>query len=184
MSYNIFCCSDHHLGHARILEFTKTDGSPLRPYSSLEEMHEALVENHNKVVRPQDKVYFLGDVMMNKKGLEPLSRMNGTKVLIKGNHDIMKLNVYAEHFKDVRAVHLLEKGFVLSHVPLHPDSLGRWGTNVHGHTHSNNVMMDTWSCNVKVEIQDPRYFCACVEQINFTPIAFEEIKRIIALRNK
>lgn len=190
MTYNIFIASDHHLGHENVLTFKREDGSPLRPYFSLAEMHEALVANHNSVVRPQDKVYFLGDVMMNKKGLEPLSRMNGTKILIKGNHDVMKLNVYAEHFKDVRSVHPLEKGFVLTHVPIHPQSLERWGTNIHGHLHANNVTRakETYpnprADPVWVNEDDPRYFCACIEQINYTPIAFEEIKRIIKLRNQ
>ena len=184
MSYNIFLASDHHMNHANCLTFKKNDGTPLRPYSSVEEMNEALIDNHNSVVRPQDKIYMLGDVAMNKKGLEMVKRMNGTKILIKGNHDCESLSKYAEIFKDVRAVHPLEKGFVLTHVPLHPDCLERWGINVHGHLHSNRVQIncgEDWSGDM-VHADDPRYFCACVEQINFTPIAFEEIKRIVRER--
>jgi calcineurin-like phosphoesterase family protein len=88
--------------------------------------------------------------------------LNGTKILIKGNHDNLKLSQYAQMFKDVRATHTLDK-FVLSHIPIHPDSLARWKANIHGHTHANNL-------------DDPRYINVSVEQINYTPIDFEEIK--------
>ena len=89
MSYNIFLASDHHMNHANCLTFKKNDGTPLRPYSCVEEMNETLIDNHNSVVRPQDKIYMLGDVAMNKRGLEMVKRMNGTKILIKGNHDCL-----------------------------------------------------------------------------------------------
>jgi calcineurin-like phosphoesterase family protein len=62
-------------------------------------------------------------------------------------------------------------GMILSHIPLHPESLGRFGTNIHGHTHANRMMIDG-----KI---DPRYHCVCVEQTDFRPILFEDVlKRI------
>jgi calcineurin-like phosphoesterase family protein len=62
-------------------------------------------------------------------------------------------------------------GMILSHIPIHPESLGRFGVNIHGHLHTNRVMIDD-------EI-DPRYHCVCVEQTDFAPILFEDvIKRI------
>jgi calcineurin-like phosphoesterase family protein len=65
-------------------------------------------------------------------------------------------------------------GMILSHIPIHSESLGRFGTNIHGHTHSNRVM------NGKVI--DVRYHCVCVEQTpDFSPILFEDVlKRIEA----
>jgi len=63
-------------------------------------------------------------------------------------------------------------GMILSHIPVHEASLGRFGCNIHGHLHSNRVMI-----NDKI---DPRYQCVSVEAIDFTPILFEDIqKRII-----
>lgn len=168
---NIFLASDHHFGHAKILTFTRKDGSPERVFSSVQEMDEHIVAQHNSVVRPSDKVYFLGDVAMSTKAtsLSILDRMHGEKILIKGNHDLAKLSIYMQFFKDVRACHQLS-GFLLSHVPIHPESLSRWKANVHGHTHSNRVMLG--------EAADPRYICVCMEQLdNYTPVSLEEINK-------
>ena len=67
-------------------------------------------------------------------------------------------------------------GMILSHIPLHPQQLYRFGANVHGHLHSNRV---TYNDPAMGEIIDPRYFSVCVEQTDFRPILFEEVvKRI------
>lgn len=126
-----------------------------------------MVKCWNSVVRPNDKVYHLGDVAMHHRYLPILERCNGTKVLIKGNHDTGKLSQYMPYFKDVRGSHQFD-GKLLTHIPVHPASLGRWGINIHGHLHSNRVMLG--------DVVDPRYFCASVELINYTPISYEEIK--------
>jgi calcineurin-like phosphoesterase family protein len=129
-----------------------------------------MVENWNKVVKPIDRVYHLGDVTMSAKAsaFEIFRRLNGKKVLIKGNHDLAKLSVYAEHFDDVRGSHQFD-GLILTHIPIHPDSLARWGANVHGHTHANSVKKTQGQ-------KDPRYVCVSVEQINYTPISLEQTK--------
>lgn len=170
---NIFFCSDHHFHHSGILTFMRNDGvTPLRVFDSVQHMNEWMVYCHNRVVKPNDKVYFLGDVTMSRsaESLEILGRMNGEKVLIKGNHDQHKAAQYLKYFKDIRGVDPHISGFVLSHVPLHPDCLARWGTNIHGHLHSNVVLREL------SKIPDPRYVSACMEQINYTPISLDEIK--------
>jgi len=69
-------------------------------------------------------------------------------------------------------------GMILSHIPLHPDSLSRFGTNIHGHTHQRRVMLAP-AGKYGVPIIDNRYHCVCVEQTDFRPILFEDvIKRI------
>ena len=78
--------SDTHFGHEKTCTvFTREDGSPLRPFSCAEEMDEFMVKAWNERVRPNDKVYHLGDVVINRKFLHILSRLNGSKVLIRGN---------------------------------------------------------------------------------------------------
>lgn len=157
-----FLISDTHFGHANILTFINSDGSKVRDFSSLEEMNETMIDNWNKVVSPSDNVYHLGDVLFTKKWLDLiLPRLNGTKVLIKGNHDNLKLSQYAQYFKDVRAYWVLDK-YVLSHVPIHPESLSRWKANIHGHLHNNSL-------------EDTRYINVSVERINYTPVDFESI---------
>lgn len=170
---NIFLVSDQHFGHENILNFIDSSGRKVRDFASVEEMNEFMVERHNSVVIPKDKVYFLGDVTMSTKAsaLDILRRLNGKKVLIKGNHDLCKLSAYAEHFYDVRGSHQLDK-MVLTHIPIHPNSLSRWDANIHGHLHTNIVTRGF----IHGEVPDNRYFCVCVEQINFTPISFEELK--------
>lgn len=159
----IFLISDTHFGHSNILTFKRADGSPLREFSSVQEMDETMIDNWNRVVSNSDKVYHLGDLTFSNRNLqEIMPRLNGTKVLIKGNHDNLKLSQYMQFFKDVRAYHVLDK-MLLSHIPVHIDSMKRWGVNLHGHLHSN-------------VISDKRYINLSVEQINYTPIDFEEIR--------
>jgi calcineurin-like phosphoesterase family protein len=70
-------------------------------------------------------------------------------------------------------------GMILSHIPIHTESLGRFGTNIHGHLHANRVMIQKHA-KATPEI-DPRYHCVCVEQTDYRPILFEDvIKRIKA----
>jgi calcineurin-like phosphoesterase family protein len=174
---NTFLISDTHFGYANILTFKDAEGNLLRPFSSVEEMDETMVHNWNKVVTPSDKVYHLGDVAMHKKYLPILARLNGTKVLIKGNHDQDKASVYLQYFKDIRASHQLDK-YILTHIPIHPNSLSRWKANIHGHLHSNVVTLPESSRCAGV-FADPRYYCVSVERIGYTPIAFEDLKVLI-----
>ena len=160
--------SDTHFGHTNICGFVRQDGTPLRPWRTIEEMDEALIENWNAVVAPGDKVYHLGDVAIPRKGLKCLASLNGTKILIRGNHDIFKLTDYTEYFKDVRGCHYLDK-LVLTHIPVHPDNLARWKGNVHGHLHARRILLPDGTV-------DARYECVCVEHTNFAPIDFELVK--------
>jgi len=173
----VFLVSDTHFGHAGVCRFLRNDGvTKLRPWDNPEEMDEEMVKRWNETVRPKDKVYHLGDVVINRRALETLSRLNGDKVLIRGNHDIFRDDEYRKYFRELRAYHVMN-GMILSHIPIHSDSLGRFGTNIHGHLHANRVMTEVWG-----EYQiDTRYHCVCVEQTDFRPILFEDvIKKIIA----
>ena len=180
----VFLISDTHFGHEKTCTvFKREDGSPLRPFSCAEEMDEFMVKSWNERVRPTDKVYHLGDVVINRKFLHVLSRLNGDKVLIRGNHDIFKLEDYTQHFRDIRGYHVMN-GLILSHVPVHAESLARFGANIHGHLHANRVKkakgFDVKSNEIIYSDEiDPRYFNVSVEQIDFAPILFEEVlKRI------
>lgn len=171
---NVFFCSDHHFGHHNIIKFTRDNGDKLRSFHSLAEMHEYIIYKHNSVVKPEDKVYFLGDVCMtrNAEGLEILNRLNGKKVLIRGNHDECKLSQYAEYFEDIRGVSH-RYGVVMSHVPIHPDSLERWGFNVHGHLHYKRVLLPNGH-------PDSRYINVSMEQLaDYTPLSLDELNRRI-----
>ena len=171
---SVFLVSDTHFGHAGVCRFLRKDGvTKLRPWTDPQEMDEAMVKLWNDRVRPNDKVYHLGDVVINRRALSILDRLNGDKVLIRGNHDIFKLEDYTKYFRDVRGYHVMN-GMVLSHMPVHTSNLYRFGTNIHGHTHEHRVLHDDGTL-------DTRYFSVCVEQTDFAPILFEDvIKRIQA----
>jgi calcineurin-like phosphoesterase family protein len=179
---NRFVVSDHHLGHQNSWEkFKLEDGSPLRPFTSNEEMNETMIERHNAKVKEQDTVYFLGDVVINKKYLELVKRMNGRKILVRGNHDIFKDEEYREvGFQQLHGVRVFVDKFILSHIPLHPDCVTeRFRINVHGHLHANQVM--SWQVIDEdiVYKPDPRYLCVCVEQTDYTPLHFDEVEERI-----
>jgi calcineurin-like phosphoesterase family protein len=161
--------------------FTRADGvTKLRPWTDPDEMDEFMIEAWNSRVKPTDKVYHLGDVVINRKSLKTMSRLNGDKVLIRGNHDIFPDAEYRQYFRELRAFHVMN-GMILSHIPLHSASLGRFGTNIHGHLHSNRVMkargVDARTGEVLYGDEiDVRYHSVCVEQNpDFAPILFEEV---------
>lgn len=175
MRNNIFFASDHHFGHENCYsKFTREDGSFLRHdlATSAAEGDELMIQRHNAVVKPNDRVYFLGDVAISKHYIHLVGRMNGKKVLVKGNHDIFDLALYTPYFEDIRSVVSNRTGFIGSHIPLHPESLSRWGFNIHGHLHANRVQK---YFAVGETVIDPRYFCVSVEQINYTPISLDEV---------
>ena len=142
-----------------------------------------MVAAWNDRVRPTDKVYHLGDVVINRRALTTLSRLNGDKVLIRGNHDIFRDDEYRQYFRELRAYHVMN-GMILSHIPVHSESLGRFGVNIHGHLHANRVMkprgVDARTGEILYsDAIDTRYHCVCVEQTDFAPILFEDVvKRI------
>ena len=177
---SVFLVSDTHFGHTGVCRFVRNDGvTKLRPWDTAEEMDEFMVKAWNERVRPTDKVYHLGDVVINRKALGIMRRLNGDKVLIRGNHDIFRDTDYREHFRELRAYHVMN-GMILSHIPIHTESLGRFGVNIHGHLHANRVMLPGFNGKI-TDIVDVRYHCVCVEQTDFAPILFEDVvKRIEA----
>lgn len=79
---DIWITSDAHFSHKNILIYDN------RPFSSVEEMDEKLISNWNERVKPGDTMYYLGDFAFKSKNVYKLfTRLNGNKILIKGNHD-------------------------------------------------------------------------------------------------
>lgn len=188
---NRFVISDTHFGHTNSWEkFKLPNGDPLRPFTSTEEMDEAMVERWNAKVGPHDTVYHLGDVVINKKSLHHVKRLNGKKRLIRGNHDIFKDKDYTEvGFTALYGVRVFVDQFILSHIPLHPDCVtDRFKVNVHGHLHANEIRW-TYDTGMGTTLHtdyavgpDPRYLCVSVEHTNYEPLSFEEVDARIKAR--
>lgn len=86
----IFFTADWHIGHANCINFDE------RPFRDVEHMHEVLIRKYNAQVPDHGVGYFLGDIGVSStaKTLEVISRLNGTKVLILGNHDKSMNSMY------------------------------------------------------------------------------------------
>jgi calcineurin-like phosphoesterase family protein len=155
----IYFTSDHHFGHKAIIDYCK------RPFKDVEEMNEALVENHNAVVTNRDDVYYLGDFAFRDPALW-LARLKGrVHHLILGNHDQKRINGVREAafttIQDVLYLRWEGNRFFLSHY-----SHRVWRNSLHGafhlygHSHGNlpdfnksmDVGVDVWDfCPISIE---------------------------------
>jgi calcineurin-like phosphoesterase family protein len=164
--------SDTHFGHANVLTFLDTKGMLVRPgFSSIEEMNEHIIEKWNSVVKPEDKIYHLGDVTFNYKDFayNIAPRLNGRKRLVLGNHDALQGEKAELLFTQFERVifwqKLVKHDLVLSHMPLNDETFEfrhKGMRNVHGHLHEKSIM----SAN---------HACVCVERTGYTPVHIDEL---------
>ena len=183
MSKNIWFWSDLHLGHENMYRFVNWDGSKVRPWKpeQMQEAEELMLQEYNKVVKPEDTCYWLGDVSgRNDVADKFFSRVvKSRRVLILGNHDnTLGVKFWLKHFDDVRGCYnLSQKGertnYFLSHVPIHPASKGRFKRNIVGHIHSEQVHFI--NKNEILKELDPWYRNVSVEVTGYKPINFDEI---------
>jgi calcineurin-like phosphoesterase family protein len=82
--------SDTHYGHFNIIGYCD------RPFYSIEHMTEALIENYNSVIGPEDNVVWVGDCFFLKRCIakDIMAKLNGHKVLVRGNHDAGPSSIY------------------------------------------------------------------------------------------
>ena len=80
---HLFFTSDTHFDHKNIIKYCN------RPWETVEEMNQGLIDNWNSVIGPDDTVFHLGDVSFggNTNLINYVSQLNGHIILIKGNHD-------------------------------------------------------------------------------------------------
>ena len=156
-----FVIADLHLGDSSICGGRQpATNSRKRPFESADVMGREIVQHWNRVVRPQDVVYVLGDVG-RPRHLAPIRRLHGIKHLIAGNGDdlaaIAGLGLF-DHISVARSL----PGCLLTHIPVHESQLRGSNVNVHGHLHS-------------ARIEDARYICVSVEQTGYGPIRLAEL---------
>lgn len=184
--HSVFFTSDLHFGHKNIIEFCK------RPFNSVEEMDEALIENWNSVVKPNDLVFNLGDFAFapHWRWHELLARLNGNHILILGNHDISRWpgDKVMELFYRVEQQMILkveEQYIYLNHYPFlcyggtyRPAGYTVW--QLHGHVHSSPLDTDKrGKDNKRLSLRFPYQYDVGVDNNNFTPVSWNQIKEII-----
>lgn len=146
----IFYTSDHHFNHKKIIEYCN------RPFKSIDEMNDEMIHRWNEVVAPADVVYHLGDFAF---AVLPImakfaAQLNGTKVLIKGNHDKSSVTMHAAGFEEVFTDLMVGNQYLyLHHAPV-AETMGWHGAKYHlcGHVHEKwrrrgniiNVGVDVW----------------------------------------
>lgn len=166
----IFYTSDLHFSHSNIIQYCN------RPFDSVEQMNDTLINNWNKVVKNEDSVYILGDITLSGSRMvyDIISQLKGNKILIKGNHDIRwikdKRFPALELFENSQAYDYLEiydKGrkVILCHYPLMTWNKQYQGAyHLYGHIHNNEPLIQiNNSFNVGVDVN------------NYTPVTLDEL---------
>ena len=169
----IYFISDHHWGHKAVIWMEN------RPFKDINEMNQYMIDAWNSVVTDEDQVYHLGDVSykINPKYLKHniLSKLNGEKHLIIGNHDERILSTISDSFKTVEYYGKLtyqyndkEYKFVMFHNPIYSWN-GIWRGTIHicGHTHTKSKKY--------YENHPGRIINVSVELLDYKPISIIEV---------
>lgn len=168
----VYFISDTHFWHNPIVQYCN------RPFSSIQDMNEKLIENWNNTVKDEDIVYFLGDFCLgnNNQAREICNRLKGYKIIVLGNHDDGGiehwLNIgFQEAYKEPIKFRFVNeksemKEILLSHVP---QIIGSNQVNIHGHIHDAKIENEYNGMNPKNHIN------ISVENIGYTPISFDKI---------
>ncbi len=166
----IYYISDTHFYHKNIIKLSN------RPFSTLEEMHDILIENWNNIVTNEDTVYFLGDFSFKtnqNKATQILKQLNGIKYFIKGNHDKpqwlnrMKEQGLIEDWYNLLEIKDNGRDVILCHYPLHSwNKMYRGSYHLYGHVHKNTVNNEKFQKN---------RFNACCEILGYVPKTLDQI---------
>lgn len=183
----IWFTADTHFFHKNILKLS------YRPFETLEEMHEHFIEQWNRRVHKRDVSYWLGDVTFGSHTLtaEILGRMNGRKILVKGNHDANASKMLKIGFEEVHENIFIDlpngtKVF-LSHFPYHPmdeSTKNPDGTQQDRRYLHKRIVDDgsTWLLHGHIHerwLQNGRMINVGVDVHNYAPVSHEQIQRMI-----
>lgn len=158
----VYFAGDGHLYHRNICKY--------RPqFSSVEEHNTAIIKAFDHVTK-RDKTFFTGDWVFEKEALDLISLIPGQKHLIMGNHDDYTLMSDMLKVFDSVSGDIKYKEFWVTHIPVHSDEL-RGKLNIYAHTHGSFI-------------DDDRYFCTSMEQINYTAVSLQQIRKEFAERKK
>ena len=166
MNENVWFTSDSHFYHANIIKYCN------RPFASVEEMNEKLIENWNSVVGKDDLVWCLGDFCLGpdqKKHIpELVSKLNGRINLVLGNHDHNSVKFYydAGFIRVYDSKVIINDFVILTHAPLMFLNDNTPFFQVFGHVHCSELYptFSKTSC------------CVCVERHDYKPISWKKIQ--------
>ncbi len=163
-----FFMADPHFGHKNIIAYEK------RPFPDVQTMDKEIVKRCNAVVGKNDRLFILGDFSFygKEKTTALCQSLNGTKILVMGNHDEKSPSYYREcGFEEVYDFPIILDSFwILSHKPLYIN-INMPYANIFGHVHGNPIYTD----------YTKQSFCACIERWDYTPVDFKKIKQLLGV---
>lgn len=182
----IYCTSDTHFGHRKVCHGYDDHFEETRKYDTIEEMEEDIITTWNEFVTEEDTVIFLGDFVFGgawgfkkQRIIDLWSKLNGKKIWVIGNHDIVVLK-HKDEFPDIEFVkeyNLSMDGvnYHFRHHPYNDDEITSLDeVYAHGHTHSTNpwngkqncVCWDAWYAPVPVDaLKTPNELMAAEKEI-------------------
>ena len=174
-----FFTSDTHFNHANIIKFCN------RPFKDVEQMNDVMIANWNSVIGKDDTVFHLGDFCLGgaAEWTKILDRLNGKIYLIMGNHDLKNIRQgfisRFEHVAMQMRIEIGKKRIYLCHYPFlcfegsYKDDV--WQLFGHVHTRRSNSGIDAG----RLQYLYPTQYDVGVDNNNFTPVLFGQVKRII-----
>lgn len=170
--------SDNHYYHKNVMKYSN------RPFNSVEEMNESMIEQHNDVVDENDTVWFLGDFGFASplKIENILKRLKGNKFLILGNHDRQfrknrKRFLHDDMFKgiyDYKEINVGKQPIMLFHYGMRIWNRSHHGTwLLYGHSHGR---LPPYGKSLDVGVDDKHI------SDDYRPYSFEEIKTFMDSR--
>lgn len=136
---SIFFTADTHFCHKNIIKYED------RPFNSVEEMNEIMIQKWNAKVKPIDSIYILGDFIFSDgiTANQLVKRLNGKKYLIKGNHDsfLKDKSFDRSQLEWIKYYYMLRDNnikYALFHYPIAVWDCKHYGSiHLYGHVHSN-----------------------------------------------
>ena len=171
----VWFTADTHFGHRNIIRYCQ------RPFATVEEMNETIIDNWNGVVGKDDVVFHLGDFSVGgaAEWTSLIESLNGRIFLVLGNHDMNNVDQgFMRRFENVSMQMLVSIGkqrIYLNHYPFlcyGGAYRGSWQLFGHVHTCPCNSGLD----NSRLEMLFPTQYDVGVDNNNFKPVSFEEVE--------
>ena len=169
----IFFTADTHFGHKNIIKYCE------RPFSDVHEMNKTITQRWNERISKEDTVYHLGDFCFGKPGVY-IEKLNGTIILIRGNHDKSFMGKYFEKHRYLK-MQIGRFNCLLNHRPVYPI-----GTPDPFNDHDMFALEKSHDCDIVLcgHVHEKWLWAGKslnvgVDQHNFYPLSIEEIIELI-----
>lgn len=163
---NIWFSSDCHFQHTNLLNLTPET----RPFKTIEEMDNTLINNWNSLVKPEDTIYHLGDFAWNcHKSL--ISRLKGNIIFVLGNHDKVLKQIYP-NIPSILDITVNKQPIVLCHYAMRVWNKSHHGSwHLYGHSHGGLPDdLETWSTDVGMD------------RWGLKPVSFNQLQELFSKR--